>query len=171
MTDSEIGADVLAKIRRLVFEAYAGDFADEDWEHTYGGWRVVAFDDGAPVSHAAVVPRRLQVAERTFQVGYVEAVATPVERRRQGLGALVMTHATKLVQTTFEMGALSTGSHSFYERLGWERWRGPSYVRDGVALVRTPDEDDGLMVLRYGPSAEIDLAAPIVCERRSGDDW
>ena len=88
-----------------------------------------------------------------------------------GFGALVMTYATSLVQSKFEMGALSTSSHAFYQRFGWERWRGPSFVRDGVTLLRTADEDDGLMVLRSGPSAEIDLAAPIVCERRVGDDW
>jgi len=170
-TDGEIRPDVLAQIRRLVFGAYAGDFSEEDWEHTRGGWRVVVFDGGAPVSHAAVVARVLQVAQRTLQTGYVEGVATIAERRRQGLGALVMSHATSLVQTKFEMGALSTRSPSFFERFGWERWRGHSFVRDGVELVRTADEDEGLMVLRSGPSAGIDLVAPIVCERRPGDDW
>jgi len=171
LTDGEMCRDVLAQIQRLVFEAYAGDFSEDDWDHTRGGWRVVVFDNGTPVSHAAVVPRLLQVAQRTFQAGYVEGVATTAERRRQGLGALLMTHATSLVQTAFEMGALSTSHPGFYQRFGWERWRGPSFARASVALVRTADEDDGLMVLRFGPSAGIDLAAPIVCESRSGDDW
>ena len=171
LTDAEIHPDVLAQIRRLVFEAYEGDFSEEDWEHTRGGWRVVVFDSGVPVSHAAVVTRALQVAERTLQTGYVEGVATTAELRRAGLGALVMTHATSLVQSKFEMGALSTSSHGFYQRFGWERWQGQSFVRDGVALLRTADEDDGLMVLRSGRSAGIDLAAAIVCERRAGDDW
>ena len=76
-----------------------------------------------------------------------------------------------MVLHEFEMGALSTGSHEFYERFGWERWRGQSFVRDGVTLRRTAEEDDWLMVLRCGPSAGIDLATPIVCERRIGDDW
>jgi hypothetical protein len=84
------------------------------------------------------------------------------ERRREGLGVLVMSHATSLVQTKFEMGAPAAAS----------RWLEiETRVRDGVALVRTADEDDGIMVLRSGPSAGIDLAAPIVCERRPGDDW
>ncbi|NYG56718.1 hypothetical protein BJ989_003022 [Nocardioides perillae] len=49
-------------------------------------------------------------------------------------------------------------------------WRGASYVvRDG-ALVRTED-DDGLMVLRHGPSAGLDLALPTACEDRLGDPW
>ena len=92
VADSEINLDVLAQIRRVVFEAYANDFSEEDWQHTCGGWRVVVFDDGV-------------------------------------------------------------------------------FVRNSEALIRTEDEDDGLMVLRCGPSADIDLAARIVCERRSGDDW
>src|SRR3982074_2921794 len=78
-TDGEIRPDVLAQIRRLVFDAYAGDFSEEDWEHTRDGWRVVVFDGGAPVSHAAVVARVLQVAQRTLQTGYVEGVAPIAE--------------------------------------------------------------------------------------------
>ena len=70
-----------------------------------------------------------------------------------------------------DLGALSTGSPGFYGRLGWERWRGPTYVRRGDDLVRTPDEDAGIMVLRFGPSAGVDLAAPISSEARAGDDW
>jgi aminoglycoside 2'-N-acetyltransferase I len=171
VADGEISGTDLVQIRSVVFEAYAGDFLEEDWEHTRGGWRVVVFDDGTPVAHAAVVARALQVADQTFEAGYVEGVATIAERRRAGLGALVMTHVTRLVQTMFDLGALSTGSPAFYERFGWERWRGPSFVRSAQALVRTADEDDGLMVLRCGPSAEIDLTAQIVCEARSGDDW
>ena len=90
VADSEISLDVLAQIRRVVFEAYANDFSEEDWQHTCGGWRVVVFDDGVPVAHAAVVPRALQVADKTFEAGYVEGVATTTQRRRAGLGALVM---------------------------------------------------------------------------------
>jgi aminoglycoside 2'-N-acetyltransferase I len=171
LADGEIDGDVLEQIRRLVFEAYDGDFGEEDWEHTLGGWRVVVFDSAAPVSHAAVIPRLLDVAQRTFRTGYVEGVATAAERRREGLGALAMRAATSLVQTRFELGALSTGSHGFYQRFGWEQWTGPSFTREVGILRRTADDDDGLMVLRFGPSAGIDLTAPIVCESRSGDDW
>ena len=48
---------------------------------------------------------------------------------------------------------------------------GPAFVRDGTDLTRTPEEDGGIMVLRFGPSLEFDLEAPIACEARSGDDW
>ncbi len=44
-------------------------------------------------------------------------------------------------------------------------------MRTGGQLVRTEDEDDGIMVLRFGPSQEADLTAPISCDSRPGDDW
>jgi hypothetical protein len=77
-----------------------------------------------------------------------------------------------IVQREYEFGALSTGSHRFYERLGWERWSGPTFVRTGHGLVRT--EDDGVMAMRiprFGSSTGLDLTAPISCEARSGAYW
>jgi aminoglycoside 2'-N-acetyltransferase I len=111
------------------------------------------------------------VADASFQAGYVEGVATRRDRQRKGLGSLVMAEVARVVRSTFELGVLSTGQRDFYERCGWERWRGPTYVRDRTQLVRTADDDDGIMVLRFGSSAAIDVTALIACERRPGDDW
>jgi aminoglycoside 2'-N-acetyltransferase I len=172
LTDAHTSANLVAEIRRMVEVAFGGDFEDEDWHHTLGGQRVVVFDGSAPVSHAAVVPRVIHIAGHPFHAGYVEAVATRPDKQRLGFGAVVMRRATGLVRATYELGALSTGVPIFYERFGWERWRGPSFVRqaDG-ALFRTPDEDDGLMVLRFGPSAQLNVSQSIACEPRIGDDW
>ena len=168
----ELPASLLAAVRDMVVAAFSGDFADEDWAHACGGVRVVALDGAVPVGHAAVVPRVLDVAGRAVRAGYVEGVASA--RHGAGIGSLVMQAVGDLVRVDHEMGALSTGRHSFYQRLGWERWLGPTYVReaDGTGgLRRTPDEDDGVMVLRHGPSADIDLTAAISCAARPGDDW
>jgi aminoglycoside 2'-N-acetyltransferase I len=148
-----------------------GCFSDEDWAHTVGGRHVVVADNGIVVAHAAVVPRVLDVGGRPFHTGYLEGVATAPGRQREGIGSIAMTQASAVVRRDFELGALSTGRHAFYERLGWERWQGPTWVRRGTELVRTEDEDDGVMVLRFGPSNDIDRTAPITCEARSGDDW
>jgi aminoglycoside 2'-N-acetyltransferase I len=168
---NEASRHLLAEIRRLLAEAFEGDFSDEDWENTLGGWHVVVEDGDAVVSHAAVVPRVLEVAARPLRTGYVEGVATAAGRRREGLGTLAMADITELVRREFEMGALSTGEHRFYERLGWERWRGPTFVRRGSAMIRTEEDDDGLMVLRFGPSKDVELTDSLSCESRSGDDW
>ena len=162
---------MLAEIHRFLVETFEGRFSAEDWEHTSGGWRVVVLDGIVPVSHAAVVPRKLRVGDREVAAGYVEGVGTAPGRQREGLASLAMTEAGKLVRDRFEMGALSTPVPGFYERLGWELWRGPAFVRDGTGLTRTPDEDGGILVLRFGPSLAFDLEAPIACEARSGDDW
>ena len=80
--------------------------------------------------------------------------------------------ATELIRDRFELGALSSGEWGFYERLGWERWHGPSHVRaaDGT-IARSPDDDDGVMVLRCPASRDIDAGDPITCEQRAGDSW
>ena len=170
-TTAEASQEYSTEIRRLLDTAFDEDFSEDDWEHALGGWHVVAFDDWGVMAHAAVVPRVIEVAGRAFRTGYVEAVATDPVRQREGLGSSVMAEVAEVVRGQFEMGALSTSSDGFYDRLGWERWRGPTYVRRGSELVRTEDEDDGVLVLRFGPSKDIDLATAISCEARSGDDW
>lgn len=168
---AEAPGKLLAEIRRLLDDAFDGDFSDEDWDHTVSGRHVVVEDGGVVLAHAAVVPRVLEVVDRPFRTGYVEGVATASARHNAGLGSLAMDSASELVRREFELGALSTGRHTFYQRLGWERWQGPTFVRRASGTIRTEDEDDGVMVLRFGPSEDVDLTAPISCEGRAGDDW
>ena len=170
-TPGEASAGLLREVRLLLEQAFAGDFSPADWEHALGGWHVVAVADGAALAHAAVVPRVLEVGGRAWPAGYVEAVVTVPERQREGLGSAVMSEVGELLRREFELGALATGRHAFYERLGWERWRGPTCVRRDAEMIRTEADDDAVMVLRFGPSADVDLTAPILCEARSGDHW
>ena len=172
LTTAELGPARLAAVRSLLEHAFDGDFSDEDWHHSLGGWHVlVSSADGDLVAHAAVVPRRLHVADRPFRSGYVEAVGTAPALQGTGIGSLAMQAVGELLPQHFEVGALATGRWSFYERLGWERWRGPTFARDGTELVRTEEDDDAVMVRRFGPSADIDLTAALTCEARTGDDW
>lgn len=166
---------VLDAARALCVAAFAGDpdgeFEDDDWLHALGGWHVVVVEGGTVVAHAAVVPRTIHVAGTPFRTGYVEAVATQPGRHGEGLGSLAMIEIGEIIRREFELGALGTGRWSFYERMGWERWQGPTFVQvDGVD-IRTEDDDDGVMVLRFGPSAGIDRRRPIACEQRPGDVW
>jgi aminoglycoside 2'-N-acetyltransferase I len=166
---SDLTSGQIESIRSLMDDAF-DDFADEDWDHALGGWHVIA-NDGEMVAHAAVVERLLGVGERLVRTGYVEAVATTPTRQGQGVGTAVMRCIAEVVVAEFEMGALATGAHEFYERLGWERWQGPTFVRDGDALVRTADEDDGIMILRCPPTESVDRSLPVSCDARTGDDW
>lgn len=170
----ELTADQIVAIRDLLWAAFPpGDegFSEDDWQHALGGQHFVVELDGAIVSHASVVERELHVADLPIRTGYVEAVATAPDRQRQGLGSAAMREATLYIRATFEFGALGTGEHGFYERLGWLTWQGPSAVRTPDGPRRTPDDDGFIMVLTTPTSPPIDLRTPISCDWRPGDVW
>ncbi len=170
LRSDDVSAAGLAEIRGLITDAFDGMFSDHDWNHTLGGWHVTAVDHSL-LAHAAVVERSIQVGGRQVGAGYVEGVATIPSRQRTGLGSAVMSKIGELLEAEYELGFLSTGLHGFYERLGWKRWQGPTFVRYGSDIVRSAEEDDGIMVLRYGSMADLSLELPICCQARSGDDW
>ena len=158
------------RLRHLLDDAFDGTFTDDDWEHALGGWHAIV-TEAHVLSHVAVVARRIEVGRRELNAGYVEAVATAPSARRHGHASRAMRAAMVVLRREFEVGALSTNVHRFYERLGWERWLGPSFVVHEGQRVRSVEDDDGVMVLRFGPSSGIALDAPIACHTRAGDDW
>ena len=72
--------NLLATALDLCLAAFPGNFSPEDWEHTFGGERVLVLDGDVLVGHLAVVPRRIRVAARWYDAGYVEGVAVLPER-------------------------------------------------------------------------------------------
>jgi aminoglycoside 2'-N-acetyltransferase I len=172
-TDALTRAEIDA-LRQLMHEAFAADehggFTDEDWEHALGGTHLLAEEAGRIVGHASVVERDIRVAGRPLRTGYVEAVATAVDRQRSGIGTRLMREVASLL-AAYELGVLGTGSHAFYERLGWVTWRGPSSVRTAQGERPTPEEDGYIMVLRTPRTPELVLDDPISCEWRPGDTW
>lgn len=159
-------------MRALLDAAFGGDFSDDDWAHALGGLHAIVSDADGFVAHGAVVPRVLDVGPLRLAVGYVEAVAVRPERQRTGLGTAIMRALNDVIARDYPLGVLSTGEWAFYEQAGWERWRGPSWVRhaDG-RLERSPDDDDSLMILRTPATPVIDPAWPMTCEARAGDPW
>lgn len=173
-TTHALTAAETAAIRSILWGAFpAGDegFTEDDWQHALGGVHFLLELDTEIVAHAAVVERELHVGGRPLRTGYVEAVATDPARQSTGLGTKLITAVDEHILPTYELGALGTGSHHFYERLGWQTWRGPSSVRTDAGSRRTPDEDGYILILRTPSSPEIDLGAPISCEWRPGDVW
>lgn len=122
-------------------------------------------------AHASVVDRELHAGEKPLRTGYVEAVATRPDLQRRGYASTVMQEVGEYIDRTFPLGALDTGQNSFYERLGWVTWEGPTFVRTETGLVRTEDDDGNVMVHLTPTSPELDLSAPISCEWRTGDVW
>jgi aminoglycoside 2'-N-acetyltransferase I len=165
----------IAAIRDVLVAAFGPDeddrFTDHDWEHAVGGLHFVLDLGGEVVAHAAVVERDLHVDGRPLRTGYVEAVATAPDRQGIGLGSLLMGDVTSYIRETFELGALGTGRHHFYERLGWLTWAGPSFVRTADGVQPTPEDDGSILVLPTPSSPPLDRTAAISCDWRPGDVW
>jgi aminoglycoside 2'-N-acetyltransferase I len=71
----------------------------------------------------------------------------------------------------YDVGALSPSDPAFYERLGWELWRGPLSVRTATGLEAS-DSEEQAMILRLPRTPEaLDLTAPLSVEWRPGDAW
>jgi len=175
LTTEQLDEPLIAQLRAILWAAFRDDqhggFTEDDWRHALGGLHVVLGLEGSIVGHAAVVERRLDAGGRLLRTGYVEAVAIDPRHQRQGLGTIVMQAVNAHVLDNFELGALGTGSHAFYERLGWLTWRGPSSVRTPSGLQPTPDDDGYILVLPTPTSPPLDLSDPISCEWRPGDVW
>jgi len=147
---------------------------DDYWESIGPGVHVMAEEAGrGVVAHAAIVDRLLYPGDATLRAGYVEAVAVWPDLQRRGLGTRVIGVIDAMIDESYELGALGTGSHGFYNRLGWAIWQGPTWIRerDG-SLVRSPDEDGGIMV-RMTPMTppDLDLSLPIAIDWRPGEVW
>lgn len=169
----ELRREEIAALRELFGAAWGSDsdaFTDEDWDHAVGGLHFVLEGGGAIMAHASVVERELHTSGHHLSTGYVEAVATWPNHQRRGYGSAVMLKVDEYIDQRFELGALGTDRFAFYERLGWEVWKGP-FVRTDSGPVRTAEED-GYVLVRLTPrSPELDLSAPISCDWRIGDVW
>lgn len=162
----------LAGLLDLFHECWPeGSFTADDVAHAMGGIHWTAEAGGLIVGHASVVPRILEADGRPLATGYVEAVATLPAWRRQGIASHLMTLADSHIAESFELGALSTGTPALYAGLGWERWLGRTWVRTADGLVRTEEEDDGVMILRTPLTPVLVLTGSLSCDWRPGDCW
>jgi GNAT superfamily N-acetyltransferase len=135
------------------------------------GVHLLGRERGVLVSHAMLVERALQTAQdaRTMRTGYVELVATHPKAQRRGYASQLL-HNIIAHMRDCEIAALSPSDERFYERLGWEMWRGPLSVRTADGIVAAPGEQ--VMVLRLpGTAPELDLDAALSIEWRAGEVW
>ena len=175
-TDQLTDREVLS-VRALLVAAFHDPdepeeaFSEDDWLHALGGVHIVAEIDGTIVAHASVVERDLRVGGRPLRTGYVEAVATAPDAQGHGHGTMVMEEIGAIIHDRYELGALGTGAHHFYERLGWRVWPGPTAVRTAEGEERTPGVDGDVLVLRTPTTPPLDEEATLSCDWRPGDVW
>jgi len=150
----------------------AGSWRDEMWVELGPGPHFLIEEDGDLVAHACLVFGQVRTGGRELETVFVENVATRSDRRREGLATAVMRAAQAEITNEADLGVLSTGTPAFYEPLGWERWLGPTSVRepDGTTTL-TPEEDGFVHVLRTPKTpVDLDLMAPIGRDRRDADE-
>ena len=69
----------------------------------------------------------------------------------------------------YVIAGLETDRTGFYERLGWEVWRGPLAGRSEQGLIPTPDQT-GVMILRLAKTPPLDLDQGLTIEQ-AGRIW
>ncbi|WP_219416793.1 GNAT family N-acetyltransferase [Pseudonocardia nigra] len=161
----------LRAIRELLDEAFDGEFGDEDFEHALGGMHAIVRDGDELVAHGAVVMRRVLHDGRALRTGYVEAVAVRPDRRRLGLGGVVMDALETVIRGGYEVGALSASDDgaALYASRGWQRWTGTASVLAPDGLTPTPGEEDGIHLLPV--TAQLTPGGDLACDWRGGDLW
>ncbi|MFB7913041.1 GNAT family N-acetyltransferase [Streptomyces sp. NPDC056061] len=135
-------------IRAFLDTAFEGDFSDEDWDHGLGGIHAYVRDGSGLLAHGSVVQRRVVLADRSYRIGYVEAVAVRADRRRQGLGGRVMTALEQVVDGAYAFGALSASEAgaALYAGRGWQVWPGRIAAQATHGVQRLPDEEGSTFV-------------------------
>ena len=131
---------------------------------------VIGYYNDLMVCHALWVTRYLQAgANPVMRTAYVEAVATEAKYRKRGFAASIMKHLVGEIQD-YELAALSPFSVEYYERLGWELWRDPLFIRTKEDLMPSL-EDEEVMIFRLPKTPVLDLNAPLSAEWREGELW
>jgi aminoglycoside 2'-N-acetyltransferase I len=147
---------------------------EEDMEPYFqtflGATHILGYCSDLLVSHALWVTRHLQAGTApVLRTAYVEAVATESRYRGRGFASAIMRHIIGEIQD-YDLGGLSPFSVKYYEKLGWERWQGPLFIRKGADLLPSP-ADEEVMIFRLPKTPPLDLSAPLSAEWREGELW
>ena len=165
------GGHLLPQERREMLQLLSRGFR-KNYKPVYSRFtdpvHILARLDGKLVSHALWVTRWMQSGDGPMlRTAYVEAVATDPAYQGKGFASEVMGVLQAKIQD-YELGVLSPATYGFYERLGWEYWRGAIFIRTESGLLSTPYE---VMILRLQHTPTLDLDSPLSAEWRPGELW
>ncbi len=167
--------DLTAAQRASVIDVCIAAHENDDFHNLFihipsGGRHVLAFRDQELVSHAVATTRWAQPAGYpVLQTAYVDAVSTRPEHQGLGHASAVMARLAAAIDD-YEIGCLQTDIPGFYERLGWEVWRGPLAGRRDHEVVPTP-EQRGVMVLRLPQTPALDVTTQLTIECQPERIW
>jgi len=127
---------------------------------------VLGLLNGQLVSYVLWITRWLQIENGPLlRTAYIEGMATELSHRHKGFASQLMARVEQEIQD-YDIAALATGSHGFYQRLGWRLWEGPLYTRKDNELIAMPEERGCVMVLTLPKTPPLDFTAPLSIEWR-----
>jgi aminoglycoside 2'-N-acetyltransferase I len=168
---SGLTSETLSKeIVLLCNRAYEQDMATL-FETFVDATHILGYYNDLFVCHALWVTRYLQVGTNPLmRTAYVEAVATEANYRNRGFASAIMKYLIGEIQD-YELAALSPFSVEYYERLGWELWRGPLFIRTKEGNLKPSLDGEEVMIFRLPKTPRLDLNAPLSAEWREGELW
>ena len=163
-------------IRIAIIELCVEAHQEQDFRNLFtyvpsGGWHFLAYQDELLVSHALVTTRWLHTKDQSLlKTAYIDAVATLPAYQGQGYGSALMRQLASDIDRKYMIACLETDRETFYERLGWQTWRGPLAGRSEHGLIPTP-EQHGVMVLRLSQTPILDFDSMLTIESQTGRIW
>ena len=103
-----------------------------------------------------------------MRTAYIEMVATEKISRRRGLATAIMKRVADEIQD-FDLATPSPFSVAYYERLDWQLWHGPLFIRTDSGIIPTPREE--VMILRRPRTPNLNINDPLSAEWREGELW
>jgi predicted acetyltransferase len=168
--NSELAADEHAEIIALTSQAFKRDYTPF-MEMLVAPTHIIGRYHGQLVSYVSWITRWMQIGKASpIRTAYIEGMATEMGHRNKGFASQVMSTAVDAIKD-YDIAALSTGSVSFYTRLGWQLWHGPLYCRKENELIAMPGEQGCVMVYALPKTPPLDLKAPASIEWREKEPW
>lgn len=167
--------NLTADVRAAIVQVCIAAHAEPDFQNLFdyvlsGALHFLAYRDTELVSHAMVTTRWLQYeTQPLMKTAYVDAVATLPAYQGQGYGSAVMRLLASEMED-YTVACLETDKIGFYERLGWQVWRGALAGRSEQGLVPTPQQT-GIMVLTLPQTPPLDFDAGLTIECQSERIW
>jgi aminoglycoside 2'-N-acetyltransferase I len=165
---SEEELDELKAMLKAVFGTER--YTDESWEHCLGGIHYLLRYGDRLVAHGALVPRYLRQGGRVLRGVYGESMATLNDWRNFGFGSAIVAMATAEIRRNYDIGVFAASRYGFYQRLGWDKWRGPTFVETEHG-IEPKGPDRGAVMFRLPDHSTVDPDADLTTISRSGDDW
>jgi GNAT superfamily N-acetyltransferase len=147
----------------------AASLSAEEWERLFGwgedifgadelnlswrakDWHFLIYEDGEPVSHAAVLKHTVAVGEKPVVVGGVGGVVTHERAQGKGYARTLMRKVADFLENEWrvEAGLLFCLPRMipFYESLGWQLVEEPVFIEQPSGAIKSPMS---VMVLPFG---------------------